>query len=79
VLLVLAPEAVLRLRGGGQVQISIEGRRHVAGMRVLGVLKQFGQLTSMREFAQRLRATGIEEFNEGTSLATKCSQLLAHS
>jgi hypothetical protein len=67
--LVLAPEVVLRLRSGGQVEISVEGRRLFAGTRVLGILEQFAQPTSMREFVRRLRASGMEEFIEGTSLA----------
>jgi hypothetical protein len=70
-LLRLAPELNLRLRGGGDVEILVGGRRLTAGTRVLGVLEQFAQPTTMRGAVERIRAHGLEAFIEATSLAKR--------
>jgi hypothetical protein len=67
-LLRLAPDVALRLRGG-QVEITMGERRHVAEMRVLGILELFAYPMSLREALDRLRAVGSEEF-------IKCKRLV---
>jgi protein arginine N-methyltransferase 1 len=57
----------LRLRGG-QVEITVGERHHVAGMRVLGILELFAKPTSLREAFERLGPVGTEEFIRGKRL-----------
>jgi len=57
----LAPDVALRLRGG-QVEITLGDRRHVAEMRVLGILELFAYPMSLREAFGRLGAAGTQEF-----------------
>ena len=69
-LLRLAPDVALRLRGG-QVEISMGDRHHVAEMRVLGILELFAYPMSMREAFGRLGAVGTEEFVQGKRLVLR--------
>jgi precorrin-6B methylase 2 len=69
-LLRLAPDIALRLRGG-QVEITAGDRRHVADMRVLGILELFAYPVSLRDALRRLGAVGAEEFMRGKRLVLK--------
>jgi protein arginine N-methyltransferase 1 len=70
-LFVLAPEIALSLRGDGHVQISVGGRHHVASIRSLGILEQFARPRPIHEVVEGLRAAGMEEFIESTSLVMR--------
>jgi precorrin-6B methylase 2 len=69
-LLHLAPDIALRLRGG-QVEITAGDRRHVADMRVLGILELFAYPTSLRQVFRRLRAAGTQELIQGRRLVQR--------
>lgn len=69
-LLCLAQDVALRLRGG-RVEITMGDRRHVAEMRVLGILELFAYPMSLREAFDRLGAAGTEEFIQGKRLVLR--------
>jgi protein arginine N-methyltransferase 1 len=66
----LAPDVELRLRGG-LVEITLGERRHVAEMRVLGILELFAHPISLREVFDRLGAVGTEELIQGKRLVRR--------
>jgi Ribosomal protein L11 methyltransferase (PrmA) len=68
--LCLAPELALRIESG-RVEITVDRGRRFASPRVLGILEQFAQPSSVGEAIGRLRSSSVAEFIETTSLVLR--------